>query len=87
MDHSGTLGEASPTVHVQLYDPSWSLANRTKAIAWPLMKHERTKWRTREQQYEYRISTRNPAFEATELDVDVEKTTEIVIHLRRRPGT
>lgn len=45
MDHAGTTESADPRVRVSLYDPSWSIANRQLALAWPLMKHERSNGR------------------------------------------
>lgn len=83
MDHSGTLEEASPLVRVRLYDPTWSVANPCTALAWPLMKHERTIWSTREEGRRYRISSRNAEFVASVIEVDVEKTSNIVLTLER----
>lgn len=84
MDHSGTLANADPRVRVSLYDPSWSIANRELALAWPLSKHDRTKWSSREEEYESRVSSRNFCFIATPITVDLHQTHRIVLPITRR---
>jgi hypothetical protein len=84
MDHSGTPETAEPTVRVGLYDPSWSLKNRDAALAWPLLKHERSKWSSRDEEYRYRTSSRNSEFLASPIMVDIEKTSDIVLPLKRK---
>jgi hypothetical protein len=79
MDHNGTPESAESTVRVALYEPSWSLANRDAALAWPLLKHERTKWSSRDEQYRYRTSSRNLEFLASPITVDLETTNDIVL--------
>ena len=82
MDHGGTPESADSTVKVSLYDPSWSLENREAALAWPLMKHERTKWSSRNEQYSYRTSSRNLEFIVSPIMADLEKSTDIVLPMR-----
>lgn len=84
MDHSGTPESAESTVRVGLYDPSWSLETRDAALAWPLLKHERTKWSSREEEYRYRTSSRNPELLASPTPVDLEKTSDIFLPLERK---
>jgi hypothetical protein len=84
MDHSGTPESADPTVLVGLYDPSWSLENRDAALTWPLLKHERTKWSSRDEQYGYRTSSRNLQFRVSPIMVDLEKTSDIVLPVQRK---
>jgi hypothetical protein len=79
MDHSGTPESADSVVQVALYDPSWSIQNPKLALAWPLLTHERTKWSSRDEQYRYRVSTRNSELIVSPITVDLEKTNEIVI--------
>ncbi|HEX7190120.1 MAG TPA: hypothetical protein VF381_00985 [Thermoanaerobaculia bacterium] len=89
MDHSGTPESADSTVRVALYDPSWSLANRDAALAWPLLTHERTKWSSRDEQYRYRTSSRNLEFLASPITVDLARTNDVVLPVERkgtRPG-
>ena len=59
MDYDGTIESADPVVHITLYDPTWSLQNRAAALAWPLLKNERAKCASREEQYRYRTTARN----------------------------
>jgi hypothetical protein len=83
MDHDGSLDTADPIVQVALYDPQWSIENGAAALAWPLLKHERTKWASREEEYRHRTSTRNMEFVASRIDVDLQKTCDIVLPVRR----
>lgn len=87
MDHSGTPETAESTVRVGLYDPSWSIANPDRALAWPLMKHQRTKWSSREEEYRYRTTSRNDEFEFDHLIVDLEKMTDFILTVRRKAKT
>lgn len=84
MDHAGTLKNANPDVAVSLYDPSWSIANRDLALAWPLLTHERTKWASREEEYQSRISSRNTDFVATPVTVNLHQTNKIVLPVTKR---
>lgn len=84
MDHDGTLETADPLVGVSLHDPLWLRENREAALAWPLLPHERTKWRSRQEQYRYRTSARNSRFVATPLEVDLEGSSDIVLPVERR---
>jgi hypothetical protein len=84
MDHSGTLEDAQPVVRVGLYDLAPSLENRDVVMAWPLLKHERTKWSSRDEEYHYRTSSRNADFLLSPIMVDLEKTTDIVLRLQRK---
>jgi len=84
MDHSGTIDTAESTVRVGLYDPSWSVDNRDAALAWPLLKHERTKWSSRDEEYRYRTSSRNSEFSASPITIDLEKRSSIVLRLERK---
>src|ERR1700741_4058174 len=59
MDHSGPPESADSAVQVALYDPSWSIQNPKLALAWPLLGFESTKWSSRDEQYQYRVSARN----------------------------
>jgi hypothetical protein len=84
MDYSGTPESAASTVRVGLYDPSWSLENRDAALAWPLLKHERKKWSSRDEQYRYRTSSRNKEFLVSPIMVDLERTSDIVLPVQRK---
>ena len=86
MDYNGSLESASPQVEAALFDPTWSIENRRLAMAWPLLAHERTKWSSRQEEYEYRVSSRNLAFSLTPTIVDLEgtPTIDLIVHPRDR---
>jgi hypothetical protein len=84
MDHAGTPEDADSRVLVTLYDPSWAIANRELALAWPLLKHERTKWPSREEEYRSRVSSRNRDFIATPLTVDLHQTQNFVYPITKK---
>jgi hypothetical protein len=84
MDHSGTPEEAQSVVRVELYDPSPALENPDAAMVWPLLKHERTKWSSRDEEYRYRTSSRNPEFLVSPIMVDLEQTSDIVLRVVRK---
>jgi hypothetical protein len=81
MDHVGTPESADSRALVSLYDPSWSIANRESALAWPLLKHERSKWSSREEEYQSRVSSRNLDFTATPMTVDLHETQNFVFRI------
>jgi hypothetical protein len=83
MDHGGAPESAESYVQVSLYDPSWSRANPKLALAWPLLKNERKKWLSREEEYESRISSRNGEFSASTMLVDLHQTQDIVLPVSR----
>jgi hypothetical protein len=82
MDYQGGPDDALSMVRVSLFDPGPSLADPRSALAWPLFKHEATKWRSREEEYAYRISCRNASFESIPLAVDLHATAAIVLSVR-----
>ena len=84
MGHSGTPASASSRVQVALYDPSWSLEHRDRAMAWPLLQHERTKWSSREEEYRHSTSSRNLDFLAAPIEVDLEETSDFTLPVQRR---
>lgn len=84
MDHYGNVDDASSIVTVALYEPSRAIANPKGSLSWPLMRHERTKWSSREEEYRYRVSTRNVDFVARPLTVDLQTTSEITLQVRRK---
>ena len=73
MDHDGGPERAAPVVFVSLYDPTWSLNNPESALAWPLLKYQRAKWSSRQDEYRYRTTSRNLEFVASPITVDLEK--------------
>ena len=77
MDYNGTIESAEPIVEVFLFDPSWSINNKQLALAYPLFKHEATKWKTRKEEYNNRITCRNLEYSASPLEIDLESTNLI----------
>lgn len=65
MDYDGSFETASSVAAVSLFDPTWSLQNRQLGLAWPLVKNERKKWRSRAEQYEHSITCRNSLFDCS----------------------
>jgi hypothetical protein len=84
MDYDGTVEAASPLVEASLFDPTWSLQNRGHALAWPLLKHEQSKWASRELEYQHRTSSRNPRFSAQPVVVDLELTNNFTLQVTPR---
>ncbi len=81
MDYDGTLESAKSLVEVSLFDPTWLIENKELALAWPLFKHEKTKWISREQQYEYMTSCRNQKFTYRPIYIDLDKTDHIKLKI------
>jgi hypothetical protein len=84
MDYNGTIEIAEPIVEVSLFDPTWSINNKKLALAWPLFKYEATKWKTREEEYNNRITCSNREFSANPLGIDIENTDPIELKVVRR---
>lgn len=84
MDHNGTPENASPVVTVRLFDRSMFLASRQSLLSLPLLTHERKRWQSREQWFEYHASCRNHEFAAPAADVDLEVSPEFVYVIRPR---
>ena len=82
MDHNGTPESASPIVDLQLFDRSRFVASRELLLAWPLLKNERSRWRSREEWFDYYASCRNDQFTGPKVQVDLEKTPEFVFVVR-----
>lgn len=82
MDYSGTVADASPLVRMRLFDVSGLKANRENALRWPLLSHERTKWGTRSEAFEYMASSSNPGYLMEPLSVDLERHAEVSIVVR-----
>jgi hypothetical protein len=81
MDYDGTPESANPVVEISLFDPTWLIENKKLAMAWPLLKHEKTKWINRQQQYEYMTRCRNRAFGFQSKDVDLSETDRVILEV------
>ncbi len=87
MDHGGTPETAHSLVRIELYNPSWALKHRSSSLAWPLLKHQRTRWASRDEEYRYRTSSRNLEFAALPITVDLHEAHNIVLPVTPRPDT
>lgn len=81
MDYNGTPESADPAVEVSLFNPSWLIKNRKLALAWPLLEHEKRRWSSREEQYNYMVNNRNSHFSCAAISVDLEKTPQFVLRV------
>jgi len=77
MDYNGTPESSNPDVEIRLYDPTPVIQNPQISLAWPLLSYERTKWSSRREEYDYRVSSRNSAFALAPLSVNLETTPTI----------
>jgi hypothetical protein len=84
MDYNGDVSGASPIVELSLFDVAWSRENRDLALAWPLLRHERSKWQSRAQEYEYRISCRNADFIAAPVSANLSESSHLSLVVRTR---
>ena len=77
MDYDGSVETARPDVEVSLFDPTWLLNNKHLAMAWPLLKNERPKWNSREEQYDYMISCTNLKYQLKPFMFNIEESKYI----------
>lgn len=82
MDYNGDINSANPNLEVSIFDPTWLLKNRKLALAWPLLKYEEIKWRTRKEQYEYMIGCKNKDFKGTPIMINLEKESEFKMSIK-----
>jgi hypothetical protein len=64
MDYDGSIESAREEVGLQLFNPEMMRASMDIVRAWPLLKYERTKWKSRQQVIDYFLSSRNNLFRA-----------------------
>jgi hypothetical protein len=77
MDYDGSVETARPEVEVSLFDPTWLLNNKNLAMAWPLLKNEKPKWRSRWEQYSYMISCVNLKYKLKPFTLNIEESKYI----------
>jgi hypothetical protein len=63
MDYNGTVESADPTVTVCLLDKSRIESNLDLLRAWPLLKNDKKRWRSREEKIQYWLTCRNDLFD------------------------
>ena len=81
MDYDGSIETAKPEVEVSLFDPAWMIENKKLALAWPLLKNEKPKWKSRQEKYNYMISCRNPKFRMKQFLFNIEKLNCISVNI------
>jgi len=81
MDYNGTPEDADPGVEVALFGPSWLIENKKLALAWPLLEHEKQRWASREQQYNYMVNNNNNHYSCDTISVNLEKIQNIVLRV------
>ena len=81
MDHTGTIEEASQQVRVTLFNVAALRARTEQALAWPLLKHERTAWASRQEKVDYLLSCRNEGFTFTPRIMEVPQDADKVLEL------
>jgi len=86
MDYNGTVETAGDVFGVELYDPRQMEKQKETLSHWPLLKHERKLWKSRQEFIEYFLSCRNREFYFFEQSARI--PTDGVIHLTvgRRNG-
>jgi len=81
MDYDGTLETAKPVVEFSLFDSTWLEENKNAALSWPLLKHEKEKWQSRQELYDYLTSSNNRKFNCEPVNFDLSKSSQIVLEV------
>ena len=84
MDYNGSIETANPEVEVSLFDPTWMKQNKKLAMAWPLLKNEKSKWYSREEQYSYMVSCINLKFKLKAVMFNIEESNHIVVNVENK---
>jgi hypothetical protein len=71
MDYNGSLDAASPVVLFELFDDERMEANREELLAWPLLRNEKKKWKSRNEVFDYMSSSSNRSFAAPKMTVEL----------------
>jgi len=77
MDYDGTPESANPIVEISLFDSKWLEENKETALSWPLLKHEKLIWNSRQELYDYLISNSNRKFHCDTVSVDLQRASQI----------
>lgn len=86
MDYKGSIETAPQAVYVELFDPRQMAKEREMLLHWPLLKHERTVWQSREEVIDYHLSCRNPEFFFFAESVRVPEDGRITLTVGRKIG-
>ena len=82
MDYNGTLDSASPMVAVRLHNRKQAASAEKTLRAWPLLKGQISKWRSRAEQVDYLLSSRNDLFHMRLIYWNLEKEPAKNIQIR-----
>jgi len=77
MDYDGSVVSASPVVLVTLFDDVRMRADERLVLAWPLLKHEAKKWKSRREAFDYFASCSNAQLRAASRSVDLHASSTI----------
>lgn len=86
MDYNGTVETAGDSVGIKLFDPQLLLKQRDNILRWPLSKHERTVWESRQEKVDYFVSCHNPEFYFFEESVRIPLDGVILLTVGRKVG-
>jgi len=84
MDYNGSVEEAKSVVRVSLFDTNRLRERRDLAEAWPLLKYERRKWRSRGEKIDYYLSAANAEYHFCPISWDLEAVGPITLKLEPR---
>jgi hypothetical protein len=84
MDYNGSIASAAQVVAIRLFDPAQLSASIEQVKAWPLLPHESTKWKSREEVIRYLLSCRNLLFAAQPSTVEIAQGATITFNVARR---
>jgi hypothetical protein len=82
MDYDGSVSSANPVVTLYLFDVGRYRAMSERILAWPLLKNEGGKWKSRKEKFEYISSCRNAEFRSFETQVNLEENRRIEIKIK-----
>ncbi len=84
MDYNGTTEAANPEVEITLFDYSGMLKNKDVILGFPLSSYEKTRWKSRQEKYDYMISCENGKFKLPPTMINLEKTSDIKLEIEKR---
>jgi hypothetical protein len=84
MDYNGTLENAENEVEVSLLDITKIRENKGSLLAWPLRSHEKKKWKTREEEFLYKLTSPNEKYLQSKLLINLKSTNKILYDLKRK---
>jgi hypothetical protein len=88
MDYDGSIETAADVMTIRLFDERPMMEHREELLRWPLFKHERTVWESREEFISYFLSCRNREFYFSDQSVRVPRdgVIHLIVNKSREPG-